>query len=150
MPQRITTKQKAEVAKRARNLCEYCRSPASHAIQAFSVEHINPRQKGGGDQPENLALACQGCNSHKHTKVTGIDPLTNMRVRLYHPRLHRWRDHFRWNNDFTRIIGLTSIGRTTVATLYLNREGLMNFRAALHAINKHPPEEADDGGQPEP
>lgn len=81
MAQRISTKQKAEVKKRARNLCEYCRSPASYATQVFSVEHINRRQKGGDNLSENLAFACQGCNSHKHTKVMGLDPLTSKRVR---------------------------------------------------------------------
>ncbi len=37
------------------------------------------------------------------------------------------------------IIGVTPIGRTTVATLHLNREGVVNLRRLLVVTGKHPP-----------
>ena len=52
----------------ARERCEYCRSHARFATQAFSVEHVTPRSLGGTTTFDNLALACQGCNNHKYIK----------------------------------------------------------------------------------
>ena len=140
MRKRVTAKEKAEVAERAKNRCEYCLSPASFATQPFSVEHIHPRQKGGDNALDNLAFACQGCNGSKHTKITGIDPLTERSAPLYHPRQQHWLDHFIWSEDFTEVVGLTPTGRATIHILDMNREGLVNLRGALCAIGKHPPE----------
>jgi 5-methylcytosine-specific restriction endonuclease McrA len=88
------------VAARASECCEYCRSQARYAPQAFSVEHIIPRSKGGETALNNLALACQGCNNHKYTKTTGYDAVNQRSVALYHPRQHQWYEHFAWNQDF--------------------------------------------------
>lgn len=132
------------MTERAASRCEYCLSPARFATQSFSVEHIHPRQKGGDNALDNLAFACQDCNGSKHTKITGIDPMTSQRVSLYHPRQQRWRDHFVWSEDFTRVLGLTPIGRASIRVLDLNREGLMNFRMALRAAGQHPPIEQEN------
>lgn len=40
--------------------------------QVKSVEHIRPRSEGGTNEPENLNLACQRCNSlrgHLHIDI---------------------------------------------------------------------------------
>lgn len=109
------------------------------ATQSFSVEHILPRARGGSSELENLALSCQGCNSHKFTKTEGFDPLTKQTAPLFHPREQRWRDHFTWNEDYTIVLGVTSTGRATVDELYLNRSGLLNLRRVLFASGEHPP-----------
>ena len=44
-----------------------------------------------------------------------------------------------WNENSFRIVGLTSVGRATIAALKLNRAELVNLRYALHAIGEHPP-----------
>lgn len=44
-------------------------------------------------------------------------------------------------NYYKLIIGTTPIGRATVETLQLNREGCINLRKALFAFGKHPPSE---------
>lgn len=129
------------VADRARGCCEYCRSQSRFAVQQFSVEHIEPRSRGGTTAADNLALSCQGCNNHKYNKTTGTDPVSGDEVPLFHPRKHKWRDHFAWSKDGTEILGLTPTGRATVATLRLNREGLMNLRRILFGVGEHPPPE---------
>src|SRR5439155_15931711 len=96
---RVTARQKAAVTQRARGLCEYCRSPSQYATHPFSVEHIVPRAAGGRTETGNLALACQGCNNHKYSKTEAPDPASGDPVPLYHPRHHRWLDHFAWNED---------------------------------------------------
>lgn len=135
---------KSLVAKRAGGTCEYCRSQARFAMQSFSVEHIVPRERGGGDHPENLALSCQGCNNHKYTRTEARDPVTGLLVPLFHPRRERWREHFVWSSDFTRVLGSTPTGRASVEALRLNREGLINLRRVLYAMGEHPPVEPEE------
>ena len=83
---RVTAKQRRIIAKRAQDCCEYCGSQERFATQAFSVEHIIPRSKGGKTILDNLALACQGCNSHKHIKTEGYDPVSGEVVSLFNPK----------------------------------------------------------------
>ena len=94
---------------------------------------------GGPTELENLALACHGCNQHKGKQTSAQDPLTGILASLFHPREHRWDEHFAWSEDFTMMVGLTEIGRATISALQLNRPGLVNLRRALYAIAEHPP-----------
>ncbi len=100
-----------------------------------------PRSRGGSEDLSNLAFCCQGCNNTKYSKVTGEDLLTREVVALFNPRLQRWRDHFRWSEDFLRMEGLTATGRATISVLQLNRETVVNFRRILGAAGEHPPRE---------
>ena len=140
--QRVGAALRRVVQARARDLCEYCRCPAQFATQSFTVEHIEPRDIGGETTLHNLAWACFGCNGHKHTATHGVDPVTGERVPLFHPRRHRWSDHFAWSEDFTRVEGTTPLGRATIAVLQLNRTGVVNLRRVLVPGGKHPPLEA--------
>jgi len=106
----------------------------------FSVEHILPRVKGGTDNLDNLAFACQGCNNFKYTITDALDPLTGKLTSLYHPRKHIWKEHFKWNENYTKLVGLSAIGRTTIQKLKLNREGVINQRRVLAKLGLHPPE----------
>ena len=136
---RVGERARRKVTARARGGCEYCRTPLRYAVQSFSVEHIVPLVKGGDHRLENLALACQGCNGHKHTKTESRDPVSKRSVPLFHPRRQRWADHFVWSNDFTLLLGRTPTGRATVEALRLNREGLVNLRRLLYPTGEHPP-----------
>ena len=127
------------VAERAGDCCEYCCSQARYSTQSFSIEHILPRHKDGATTSSNLALACQGCNNHKFTKIEGHDPLNKAAAPLFNPRRQRWHDHFAWNHDCTLIVGLTPTGRATVEALRLNREKVVNLRRVLYAMGEHPP-----------
>lgn len=127
------------VAERARNCCEYCHCQAAFSTQSLSLEHVVPIHLGGSNSLDNLALACQGCNSHKYTKQQGVDPGDGSLVPLFHPRQQTWGEHFCWSEDYTLIIGISPIGRATVEALKLNRSGLVNLRRALYALGAHPP-----------
>lgn len=141
---RVSVRLREAVVKRAFGCCEYCRSQAMFSSDTFSTEHIIPRHLGGETTLENLALSCQGCNNEKHTKVQALDPITGEMAPLYHPRKHRWHEHFVWEKDFTIIAGLTPTGRATVEALELNREGVINLRWVLYVFGKHPPDEPRD------
>ena len=61
------------VAERAAHRCEYCLAPERAFSFLFEVEHIVPRSRGGGDVPDNWALACHACNIYK-----GAQPRVSM------------------------------------------------------------------------
>ncbi len=138
---RITTAQRRTISERAHGCCEYCRSQLIYGLQSFTVEHIIPIYSGGSNDLDNLALSCQGCNGHKHTKTYALDPVSNTNAQLYHPRLQQWSKHFAWSADASMIIGLTPTGRATVDALHLNRPNVVNLRRVLYRLGLHPPRE---------
>jgi HNH endonuclease len=103
---------------RAGECCEYCRLRQEHSELLHHVEHIVAKQHGGSDDADNLALACHRCNLHKGPNLTGIDPLTNQLTPLFHPRRHRWSEHFVFRGE--RIEGISAIGRATIQVLAMN------------------------------
>src|SRR2546425_9720613 len=120
---------RARAQRRARNRCEYCKLHQDDSpLAALHVEHIIPKAHGGGDDLENLALACIDCNLHKGPNLTGIDPETNAVTELFHPRRHNWNDHFEWRG--ITLIGKTAIGRTTVRVLNMNSEYQLALRSS--------------------
>ena len=127
------------VAQRANGCCEYCMTPEAYDNKSFSIDHIFPEVLGGLDDIENYAHSCQGCNSVKYNKTVGRDPETGEIVVLFNPRQHKWTAHFRWNENFTVILGLTPTGRATIVSLRLNREQLINQRIVFHVFGIHPP-----------
>ncbi len=133
-------KLKAIVFKRAKGLCEYCKSPADISSQSFAIEHIFPLSKGGTTIESNLALSCQGCNNFKYNKSSGIDPVSGEEADLFHPRNDQWAENFSWSADTLEILGNTVTGRITVEVLKLNRQELKNLRQLLAESGRHPPE----------
>ena len=103
-----------------------------------------PQSLGGDFSLDNLAFACSGCNGAKYNKIEGIDPLTGVRVPLYHPRRDKWGDHFSWDETGTMMIGTSAIGRLTIKMLKLNRQSVINLREVLVGVGKHPPAPIDD------
>ncbi len=140
---RPSARARQAVIRRAQGYCEYCRSPMRYSPDPFAVEHIVPRVAGGGNEPGNLALSCQGCNNLKFVSIEAVDPVTGVRVPLFHPRQQRWSQHFLWSQDTTGVVGRTPIGRATVERLRLNREGVVNLRRVLATIGQHPPQIRD-------
>ena len=135
----ISPSTRKTVAKRANYLCEYCLSPQDFSTQSHSIEHILPKIKKGSDELENLALACQGCNSYKSDKIEAVDSFTKRISPLYNPRTDIWKDHFIWSDDYLEIIGTTAKGRATINLLKLNRQGVINLRTVLISYGEHPP-----------
>ena len=120
------------VRERAGDRCEYCRLPQriGSAIR-FHVEHVRPRQHGGTDQLENLALACPTCNWRKGPNLSAVDPETDGLSPLFNPRTDLWKDHFALVG--VEIVGLTTTGRATVRLLRLNDPEHLEVRRELDA-----------------
>ncbi|NEP57965.1 MAG: HNH endonuclease [Symploca sp. SIO2G7] len=128
-----------QIRQRANFLCEYCHASEQWQYVAFTIEHIIPLAKNGADTLDNLALACFHCNRKKSARTTAIDPQSGAEVPLFNPRQDSWNNHFIWSADELFIIGLTSVGRTTITALALNRERVINIRAVDKAVGRHPP-----------
>ena|SRR5438552_16533346 len=119
---------RASVQERAGHRCEYCQLHQEDSpLAVMHVEHIIPRH-GGTDDLDNLALACIDCNLHKGPNLVGIDPETERVTDLFHPRRHRWEDHFEWRGIY--LVGKTAIGRTTVRVLNMNSEDQLALRSS--------------------
>jgi len=103
------------------------------------VDHIVPISAGGATAPENLCLSCVSCNSYKLNFQTGHDPESRLEVRLFDPRSDRWEEHFRWSDDSSEIIGVTSVGRATVRRLNMNLPRMLIARREWKKTGLHPP-----------
>ncbi|MGA2253967.1 MAG: HNH endonuclease signature motif containing protein [Thermoguttaceae bacterium] len=118
------------VRHRAGHRCEYCRLPQAAAPYfTFHVEHVRAKQHHGGDEAENLALACPYCNLHKGPNLSAIDPETGTLVPIFNPRTQTWQEHFAYMGG--EIVGRTAVGRATVVLLNMNEEPRLEMRIEL-------------------
>lgn len=104
------------VRQRAENRCEYCRLPEELGEVTFHVEHIVARQHQGGDEMSNLSLAFDRCNLTKGPNLSA--KVEGETVELFHPRRHKWNDHFAFSGP--EIVGVTPTGQATVQLLKMN------------------------------
>ena len=125
------------VRRRSRNACEYCRLAQRHSPQTHEMDHIIAAKHRGPTIAGNLALACYWCSKHKSCNISGIDPKSGKITRLFHPRVHKWSAHFRW--DGPMLVGRTDIGRTTVEVLEINLPHRVAMREALIDEGVFPP-----------
>ena len=125
------------VQKRANDRCEYCLMHQSLQGATFHVEHILPRSQGGNSTEENLCWACPACNLHKSDRTAALDPQGGINASLFNPRQNVWAEHFSW--DGFEIVGLTDIGRSTVAALNMNHERRLHIRSAEVLFGLFPP-----------
>lgn len=114
---------------RAGYCCEYCRLHEDDDAYTFHVEHIIARKHGGLDDESNLALACQQCNLHKGSNLSGVDPRSGEIVELFHPRQEIWTEHFSFQG--CRLVGLTPNGRATIEAPNTNDLDRINLREEL-------------------
>ena len=117
---------------RAANRCECCRVPQSALSTPLQVEHVIARQHFGGDNLENLALACDQCNVHKGPNLSAVDPVTGTVVQLFNPRHDQWEQHFELSKA-GEISARTPSGRATARLLQMNTRARVVLRAILLA-----------------
>jgi hypothetical protein len=118
------------VRRRAAQRCEYCLLPQVAApFFTFHIEHVRAKQHHGGDEIENLALACPDCNRFKGPNLSAIDPETGVPVPVFNPRTQSWQEHFALRG--AEIVGRTPVGRATVALLNMNEEPRLEMRLEL-------------------
>ena len=136
--QRIPPAVRRRVAEWDGHRCAYCRSPQIVGIPMV-VDHVVPLSAGGTSDPENLCLSCYRCNEFKGPRQRAADPHDGQPIALFHPRRQQWADHFAWAGDRVTIVGLTAVGRATIAALHLNNQWLVQARRLWIAIGLQPP-----------
>jgi len=132
----------ARIRAQARNRCGYCLGHQDYVLARLHIDHIIPQSHGGNSDESNLWLSCPLCNGHKSDKVTALDPETGVVAPIFNPRTQQWQHHFRWADDGVHIIGLTPIGRGTIAALHLNDDPIaLTVRRNWVRAGWHPPED---------
>jgi hypothetical protein len=127
-----------ELVAAASHRCNYCRAPAAAGVPLV-IDHIIPLAAGGSSEYANLCVACYRCNGYKGSRQVSIDPAHGNQARLFHPRVDRWQDHFAWSTDGLEVLGLSSVGRATIALLRLNDEWQIRARRLWLIAGIHPP-----------
>lgn len=124
----------------ARDRCGYCLSPQHLLMARLEIEHIVPIAKGGTSDESNLWLSCPLCNRFKGDRIEAVDSETGALAPVFNPRSHVWSDHFRWTADGLQIVGLTPMGRATVALLHLSDDAdALEVRSWWVLAGWHPP-----------
>ena len=120
------------VEERAKYRCEYCLLPANLSFFPHEIDHIIAEKHGGKTEANNLAYTCWRCNRYKGTDLGSFDPQTGDFCFLFNPRTQQWFENFEVNN--WKILGLTSVGRTTVKLLQFNNDERIAERERLRQI----------------
>jgi HNH endonuclease len=123
---------------RANDRCEYCKIAQAGQVATFHIDHIIPIVANGETTAENLALACVSSSLKKGARQEIEDAQTGIKVLFFNPRQQSWQENFRW--DGVQVIGLTPVGRATIAALDLNREMMLSIRADEELLGRHPPD----------
>jgi len=136
VPRELPEALRQKVILRAHHCCEYCLYPEGLSSFAHQLDHIVSRKHGGTSDLSNLAYCCLFCNRYKGSDVAAIDSSTGEPIRLFHPRLYRWPDHFRLYGAL--IEPVTREGEVTERLLRFNQPERILERTILQSIGLYP------------
>jgi hypothetical protein len=133
----MTPALRAKVRRRANDCCEYCHMPQSCTRLPHEADHIRSQKHKGPTTLTNLCWSCALCNSFKGSDASAYPPGSDQLVRLFHPRLDEWNEHFEWDGPLLR--GKTDIGLATIELLKINTESRVAHRRMLVEVGLFPP-----------
>src|SRR5262245_26508607 len=121
----ITLDLRQRVRERANFACEFCGVTETGTGDQLTIDHFQPKTKGGDDNFENLIYCCVRCNQYK------LDywPTHSDSPHLWNPRTEPFSKHF-LELDGGMLYPLTPIGTFTLRRLRLNRLPLVAYRLA--------------------
>lgn len=119
----LRAEDRALVRRRAEYACEFCGVHETDAGGELTIDHYQPKTKGGGDDLENLLYCCIRCNQHKQDYW----PASSESPSLWNPRREAAGEHFLALDDGT-LRPLTPTGNFTLNRLRLNRSPLVALR----------------------
>jgi hypothetical protein len=79
-----------QVCQRANFACEFCGVGEINAGGEFTIDHFQPKSKGGDDGLDNLVYCCACCNQFKHDYW----PAHPQEPQLWNPRREPLAEHF--------------------------------------------------------
>ena len=84
-----------DVFRRDGNRCVYCGD--EFPVEALTVDHVQPKARGGDNSAGNVVTACGGCNTRKGHRRLGdfllADPVA--RANFFRLAEHVWARHLR-------------------------------------------------------
>lgn len=124
----IDAQTRLEVRRRARFACEFCSVSEVDCGGQLTIDHYQPKAKGGDDEITNLIYSCNRCNSYKYDYWPEIDE----DLPIWNPRNDPASIHFNEQDDGS-LQPLSPIGAFTIIRLRLNRQRLIEFRRETKA-----------------
>lgn len=120
---KIAEKIREEIRQRANYACEFCGVTEIDIGNLLTVDHFQPRSKGGSESTDNLIYCCMSCNLYK----LNYWPQTVDDLILWNPRKEPFSQHFFQLEDGS-LCALTPTGKFTLKRLRLNRQPLIMYR----------------------
>ncbi len=119
----ISEEIRKQVRGRANYACEFCGVTEIDTGGELTLDHYQPKAKGGTDDLDNLLYCCARCNQYKldYWPTQPNDPV------LWNPRREPASQHFLELDDGT-LHPLTAAGAFTLKRLRLNRLPLVAYR----------------------
>lgn len=114
-----------QIRLRANFACEFCGVTETDAGGQLTVDHYQPKSKGGKDQIENLLYCCIRCNQYKQNYW----PSQPNEPTIWHPLAEPQAVHF-LSGEAGKLYPLTKTGEFTIKRLRLNRAALVAHRTA--------------------
>lgn len=108
--------------RRFQSRCGYCGVSESDVGAELTVDHFQPRSRGGADEPENWIYCCHACNEFK-----GDSWRPNSSQRILHPLRDNIAAHLIEQEDGT-LKALSETGVFHIERLHLNRPQLVAYR----------------------
>jgi HNH endonuclease len=119
----ISDEIREKVRNRAGFACEYCGVTETDTGGVLTIDHFQPKTKGGSDNSDNLVYCCTRCNQYKldYWQVRNID------MALWNTRHKPFSEHF-IVLDSGMLYPLTQTGIFSLQRLRLNRHPLVAYR----------------------
>jgi hypothetical protein len=102
--------------------CGYCGVSERDVGAELTVDHFQPRSRGGLDEPENWVYCCHACNEFKGDFWQPGSP-----QRILHPLREEMAAHLIEQEDGT-LRALSKTGTFHIERLHLNRPPLVAYR----------------------
>ena len=118
----ISLEIREQIRRRTNFACEFCGVSETDVGGQLTIDHFQPKSKGGEDFLENLLYCCICCNQYKQDYwFVGDEPS------LWNPRQEPASVHF-LELDTGKLLPLTPTGEFTIKRLRLNRSPLVAYR----------------------
>lgn len=119
----IADETREQVRRRANFACEFCGVTETDAGGELTIDHFQPKARGGADNLDNLLYCCARCNQYKldYCPTRADDPS------LWNPRREPASMYFLELDDGT-LQPLSITGAFTLKRLRLNRPPLVAYR----------------------
>lgn len=112
-----------QIRQRAGFACEFCGVTEADVGGQLTLDHFQPKSKGGSDEIENFLYCCVRCNQYK-ADYWPSQPKDSM---IWNPSIEPAKAHF-LEGEGGELFPVTETGRFTIERLRLNRSALVAHR----------------------